>query len=170
MQNFGRKMCKQQTFNCAEVPYWTMAFLSGRTSNFFFSSEMLFILTFRPSTLCAGLAVQKRFLHLRVSPPTISWDLCACFHMKLGYRTGVPSDGTPVIFTGWGIVFLLVDIFKASPQIYNLKNLTPPPHPPDMPLFHALQPENFIAGYFFVCFGSLEQRPVLTHGVADIHH
>lgn len=39
-----------------------------------------------------------------------------------------------------------------------------------MPLFPALQPENFIAGYFFVCFGSLEQRPVLTHGVADIHH
>lgn len=38
--------------------------------------------------------------------------------------------------------------------------------PPDTPLLPALQPENFTAGYLFVCFGSLEQRPVLTHGVA----
>lgn len=40
------------------------------------------------------------------------------------------GGSTPVIFTGWSTIFLLVDIFKALPQIHNLKkNLTPLPNP-----------------------------------------
>lgn len=46
----------------------------------------------------------------------------------------------------------------------------PSPHPPDKALLSALQPEDFMAGCFFVCSGSLEQTPVPTRAVADIHH
>lgn len=130
MQHFGRRMCKQQTFNCVEMPCWTMAFLSSRSSNFFFFPLKCYLLTFYPLILSAVFAVQKGFLHLHIYPPHNFLRSLWTFLYESGLQGWHAKQmEAAVIFPGWSIVFLLVDIFKALPQIHNFKNLTPFPIP-----------------------------------------
>lgn len=62
MQHFGRKMCTQLNFSDAEISCQTITVIS-------FSSLKCYLLPFYPFILSAGLAGQKAFLHLHISPP-----------------------------------------------------------------------------------------------------
>lgn len=132
MQHFGRKTCKQQTFNYVELPCWTMAFLSSRSSNLFFSFEMLFTDFLSLHPVCCACSTKGLSAPAYLpSPqfPEISVHIFICIWI-IGMACQASGGGsTLVIFTGWSIIFLLVDIYKALPQIHNFKKLTPLPTP-----------------------------------------
>lgn len=112
---------------------WTMAFLPQRSSYFcFFPFEMLFtgFLSLHP-VCCAHSTKALSAPAYLPSPqfPEISVDVFIWKWIIWMACQANRGGCTLVIFTGWSIIFLLVGIYKALPQIHRLKNLTPLPIP-----------------------------------------
>lgn len=126
MQHFGRKMCTQQTFSDAEMSCMTMAVIS-------FSPLKCYLLTFYPFILSAAHAGQKLSAPAYLpSPqfPEISVDIfIGIWIIGMPCQANGGGSSTLVIFAGWSIIFLLVDVSKPLPQIQNFSNITPLPTP-----------------------------------------
>lgn len=74
------------------------------------------------------------------------------------------GSSTLVIFAGWSIIFLLVDVSKALPQIQNYSN--PSPHPQIRHFFLLCSQRILLRDISLCALDPPEQRPLLTHGVA----
>lgn len=146
----------------------TVAFLPSRPSHFFFFPfEMLFIDILSPHPACSpcrtkGLSApaclpSPQFPELSVDIFTWAWITgCRAKRLEAAARWLFLQDGA-LCFCWW---------ISAKPS-YGIPTfqMSPP-----SPRFVLCSQRGFIAGCFFVCSASPEQRPALTHGVADIHH
>lgn len=112
---------------------WCWNVLYDYGSNFFFLFEMLFtdFLSLHP-VCCACRTKGLSAPAYLPSPqfPEISVDVfIGIWIIGMPCQANGGGSSTLVIFAGWSIIFLLVDVSKALPQIQNFSNITPLPTP-----------------------------------------
>lgn len=119
------KMCAQQTFSDAEMSCQTTVVI------FFSPFEMLFTDFLSLHPLCCawrtkGLSAPAYLLSPQF--PEISMDIfIGIWIIGMPCQANGGGRSTLVIFAGWSIIFQLVGVSKALPQIQNFSN--PSPHP-----------------------------------------